>query len=165
MKDQMPVFHDCPDCGSNDWLEGPCGGLSINVKCRKCGGKFNDMGPFGIEKIEPRYRGARMRLTDEEINEICKTHSIPYATKIDRAIAQAEHEATLKKWGSGWKGKAGLFQMYRWGVMKKPICAILVVLVTILFTNICATGNTWLLLLTTPIVTAINFWCLRTILK
>ena len=41
----------CPDCGSNDFLEGPSGGLSINIKCAKCDHKFNDMWVFGVERI------------------------------------------------------------------------------------------------------------------
>jgi len=66
-KDQASIFHDCPDCGSNDWREGPCGGLSINVMCRQCGGKFNDMGPFGIEKIDPRRRKGMLSDKEERI--------------------------------------------------------------------------------------------------
>lgn len=31
----------CPDCGGEDFLEGPHGGLAVNVKCSKCGCKLN----------------------------------------------------------------------------------------------------------------------------
>lgn len=30
----------CPDCGCGEFLEGPCGGLTINIKCAKCGSTF-----------------------------------------------------------------------------------------------------------------------------
>jgi len=44
----------CPDCGKNDWYEGPHGGLAVNIKCAnpECGRKFNWMGPFGMERID-----------------------------------------------------------------------------------------------------------------
>ena len=47
--------HVCPDCGS-PLHEGPHGGLSVNWLCPnpKCGSKFNDMGPFGSERISDR---------------------------------------------------------------------------------------------------------------
>lgn len=45
----------CPDCGNKDFLEGPSGGLCVNFKCNKCGSTFNDMGPFGIERIGNRF--------------------------------------------------------------------------------------------------------------
>lgn len=41
----------CPDCGSTKFLEGPSGGMCVNFKCATCGSKFNDMGPFGVERI------------------------------------------------------------------------------------------------------------------
>jgi hypothetical protein len=43
----------CPDCKSLGFLAGPCGGGSQNFKCASasCGSRFNDMGPFGIERI------------------------------------------------------------------------------------------------------------------
>lgn len=43
---------ECPDCHSS-LRDGPCGGLSVNVHCvnPSCGSRFNDMGPFGIERI------------------------------------------------------------------------------------------------------------------
>jgi DNA-directed RNA polymerase subunit RPC12/RpoP len=31
----------CPDCSSTDFFEGPCGGMSVNIKCAHCGSKFN----------------------------------------------------------------------------------------------------------------------------
>ena len=31
----------CPDCGGRRFLKGPQGGLSVNIKCSRCGSKFN----------------------------------------------------------------------------------------------------------------------------
>ncbi len=45
----------CPDCGREKFLEGPHGGLSVNIKCAGCGAKFNIVprlaGSFGKERI------------------------------------------------------------------------------------------------------------------
>lgn len=43
----------CPDCDTAPLLEGPHGGLSVNYGCGnpECGSRFNDMGPFGVERI------------------------------------------------------------------------------------------------------------------
>ena len=38
----------CPDCGGQKWYDGPCGGMSQNIKCGKCGHWFNYGGPFGF---------------------------------------------------------------------------------------------------------------------
>lgn len=38
----------CPDCGGQEWYDGPCGGMSQNIKCGKCGHWFNFGGPFGF---------------------------------------------------------------------------------------------------------------------
>jgi hypothetical protein len=40
----------CPDCESGEFLSGPEGGCSINIKCdnAKCGSKFNFMTAAGI---------------------------------------------------------------------------------------------------------------------
>lgn len=31
----------CPDCGKDEFLAGPCGGLCQNIKCAVCGSEFN----------------------------------------------------------------------------------------------------------------------------
>ena len=31
----------CPDCGGHQFLHGPQGGLTENIKCATCGAKFN----------------------------------------------------------------------------------------------------------------------------
>lgn len=41
----------CPDCGVWEFLEGPSGGMSTNIKCENCGSFFNDSGPFGLDRI------------------------------------------------------------------------------------------------------------------
>lgn len=42
----------CPDC-LEKVVEGPSGGMSINFYCgsEDCGSRFNDMGPFGADRI------------------------------------------------------------------------------------------------------------------
>lgn len=47
-----PIGHCCPHCGADVWYLGPCGGLSQNVKCTKCGQCYNDMAGMGFEAIE-----------------------------------------------------------------------------------------------------------------
>jgi hypothetical protein len=41
----------CPKCGCGEFMEGPCGGGSINIQCSSCGKWYNEMGPFGLEII------------------------------------------------------------------------------------------------------------------
>jgi hypothetical protein len=45
----------CPDCGSTVFLEGPRGGLSVNIRCNFCGSEFGFQYPFASERI---YRNA-----------------------------------------------------------------------------------------------------------
>lgn len=42
----------CPDCQTYG-LRGPYGRLTVNYACTHaaCGSAFNDMGPFGVERI------------------------------------------------------------------------------------------------------------------
>lgn len=44
-------FLECPDCNGIKFARGPAGGLSVNFKCAECGSEFNNMGPFGTERI------------------------------------------------------------------------------------------------------------------
>lgn len=46
-------MNECPECNSTIFYEGPTGGLSINFCCEN-GHWFNDMGPFGVEKISDK---------------------------------------------------------------------------------------------------------------
>ena len=51
--DEEPEKPDClvcPNCGSNQWYEGPSGGMSTNIKCGCCGLWFNST-PFGLDFI------------------------------------------------------------------------------------------------------------------
>lgn len=43
----------CPDCGHEGFLAGPRGGMAQNFACANddCGSRFNDVGPFGIDRI------------------------------------------------------------------------------------------------------------------
>jgi len=46
------VKHEaCPDCGGKDFIEGPCGGMSQNIKCSGCGHWFNVALPVFIQRI------------------------------------------------------------------------------------------------------------------
>jgi hypothetical protein len=50
----------CPSCGHSRFLEGPWGGLSVNVKCDCCGKKWHFCVPFGwtpIENEDSLYHG------------------------------------------------------------------------------------------------------------
>lgn len=40
----------CLNCGSNQWYEGPSGGMATNIKCAGCGLWFNNT-PFGLDFI------------------------------------------------------------------------------------------------------------------
>lgn len=40
----------CPDCGSEEFLEGPRGGMCTNMMCAVCNHKFN-MSPVSIQRI------------------------------------------------------------------------------------------------------------------
>ncbi|MDR3457996.1 MAG: hypothetical protein P4N60_11160 [Verrucomicrobiae bacterium] len=45
----------CPDCGSEHFLEGPRGGMNVNIQCARCKAEFNIVpglpGSFGKERI------------------------------------------------------------------------------------------------------------------
>jgi hypothetical protein len=41
----------CPDCGNKGFFFGPCGGMSQNIKCTKCGHYFNAALPFFVQRI------------------------------------------------------------------------------------------------------------------
>lgn len=40
----------CPNCNSEEWLEGPSCGGAQNIKCAKCGNRYN-LTPFGLDFI------------------------------------------------------------------------------------------------------------------
>ena len=43
----------CPDCLGMEFLEGPCGGNSVNVMCanEECQARFNICGPFTPQRL------------------------------------------------------------------------------------------------------------------
>jgi len=49
----------CPDCGSDQFMEGPSGGMATNVKCLGCNHWFNLGLPLFIQRIH--IRGGRFR--------------------------------------------------------------------------------------------------------
>jgi hypothetical protein len=51
-ENELATTSKCPDCGG-DLLDGPCGGLSINVTCKKCCARFN-VSPIFSERISNR---------------------------------------------------------------------------------------------------------------
>lgn len=58
----------CPDCGSERLLEGPHGGMKVNIMCSGCGAKFNVVpglaGSFGKERIgRPDAPSPNVKLT------------------------------------------------------------------------------------------------------
>jgi hypothetical protein len=61
----------CPDCGSAGFLAGPRGGMAQNFKCgnEECGSRFNDMGPFGIDRISDAQPDALPRTRYERVLE------------------------------------------------------------------------------------------------
>jgi len=51
LMEEFLLHNCCPDCGSNEFIEGPCGGMAQNVKCAKCGHWFNFALPVAIQRI------------------------------------------------------------------------------------------------------------------
>ena len=44
-------FEGCPFCDCSEFLEGPEGAGSKNIKCALCGATFNDMGYIGVQVL------------------------------------------------------------------------------------------------------------------
>ncbi len=44
--------HKCPDCGSEEFNHGPCGGEAENIRCAECGAKFWFSPPFTPVRID-----------------------------------------------------------------------------------------------------------------
>lgn len=42
----------CPDCGGQEFLRGPEGGCSTNIKCKRCGSEFNICPPHFAQRIK-----------------------------------------------------------------------------------------------------------------
>lgn len=58
----------CPNCKNDKWIEGPSGGMSVNIECSKCGSRYNHMGPLGLQELEVRNDHRR----EERIDQILK---------------------------------------------------------------------------------------------
>lgn len=59
---------ECPDCGNNVFLHGPCGGMAENIRCFECGAEFNFAPPFDPERLdrnEPAFYHGAFNLRDE----------------------------------------------------------------------------------------------------
>lgn len=41
----------CLDCENDEFYNGPGGGSFGNIKCTSCGAEYNNLGPFGFERI------------------------------------------------------------------------------------------------------------------
>lgn len=55
LQKEMIFFSNmCPDCGLLGFLEGPHGGMSVNIRCKACGSEFNVCPPFFAERISPK---------------------------------------------------------------------------------------------------------------
>ena len=50
-KELLLKEQSCPDCGGMTFYKGPEAGLSTNIKCFKCGSKFNVCPPVFAERI------------------------------------------------------------------------------------------------------------------
>lgn len=62
----------CPDCSTGELLEGPSGGMSVNIMCDKCGSKFNWSRFFNVfiaERISDRSPNKNY-IRQQKINKI-----------------------------------------------------------------------------------------------
>ncbi len=80
---------ECPDCGARRLQEGPCGGVSMNIRCATCGARFNVIsgcpGRYGKERIvdpgptdeqlrESKVLGPAMRYADSIEDDDLERH-------------------------------------------------------------------------------------------
>ena len=67
----------CPDCymSAEEYIRyGPSGGMSQNIKCSFCGSFFNDLGPFGLNRIH--WHSHHLSITSLPLlNEKYKPHT------------------------------------------------------------------------------------------
>lgn len=60
----------CPNCATEVFLHGPCGGMAENIRCSECGAEFNFSPPFDPEFLDrncPAYYHGAFNLRDELI--------------------------------------------------------------------------------------------------
>ena len=51
LMDLFMKYNACPDCGCENFAEGPSGGAATNVKCNGCGHYYNFALPVFIQRI------------------------------------------------------------------------------------------------------------------
>ena len=90
MKDNIPKNIKCPDCGNDKFDNEASGGGSQNVRCRKCGQLYNDMGPFGFWKIGPKPWNVN------DVSLLLKLERI-YSDAVKNGTANADIKECLKK--------------------------------------------------------------------
>ena len=56
----------CPECGNQEWYEGPSAGIAVNIACGN-GHWWNDAGPFGLQRLDDRYPRSSRRFPEDEI--------------------------------------------------------------------------------------------------
>lgn len=57
----------CGFCDSQEFLEGPHGGMSVNIMCASCGARFNICPPFSAEVIgQPTIPAGILLVRDEK---------------------------------------------------------------------------------------------------
>ena len=59
VKKLFEKYNACPDCGSENYIGGPCGGAAQNIKCAGCGHYFNLGLPLFIHRIHVSKEGFR----------------------------------------------------------------------------------------------------------
>ena len=50
-EEKISSYLKCPDCQHDSWIQKAGGGSYGNIKCGNCGSEFNNLGPFGLERI------------------------------------------------------------------------------------------------------------------
>lgn len=50
INEYMREHNKCYDCGGEEFIPGPRGGMCVNLMCANCGARFN-VSPFSIERI------------------------------------------------------------------------------------------------------------------
>lgn len=91
----------CPSCGSEEWYEGPEGGLSQNIQCAGCGDHYN-LTPFGLDFIRhDKLPYIKNSLTGEEESLPSIGAAMEEATKRNKELipnSTAETLSTCEHW-------------------------------------------------------------------
>ena len=75
-------------CGCTEFLQGPSGGMAVNICCAKCGAKYNDTG-MGIHSLHTMYD----KIADMDSTELVaeQDHGLP--SQIDEPSEETETES------------------------------------------------------------------------